>query len=250
MQFLLKVKTMKRLNDFLGNVGFSEQLLKVIENMNIVDCCDNLDNVENVFFESKDFFIFSSIRPQFNEDMLEQQINIEALSDDKICFVKKINLENKHYSSVICYVRKLSETYKMHPSEQKSSISVGYQEDEYPSDILDEVIMSAIQKKYPQAVCCTSLQIFNKDLEDNVYWAEQRLLTKCKFYFVEIIEEKSTNYVIPIERPNRAQEIIISYYSLARNNNDKDLLFEVEVTTSEYDKLQKLLGTISLYIDK
>lgn len=239
---------MKRLNDFLEDVGFSEQLLEAVENMNIVDSCDNQDDFENVFLDSNDFFIFSSIIPQFNEDMLEQQINIETLSDDKIFLVKKINLENTHCSDVICYVRKLSETYKMHPRERKSPISIGCQEDEYPSDILDEVILSAIRKEYPNAVCCTSLQFVDKDLVHNVHWAKQRVLTKCKFYFVEIIEEKNTNYVIPIERPNRKKEITISYYSLDRNN--KDLLFEIDVTTSEYDKLQKLLGTISLYIDK
>lgn len=109
------------------------------------------------------------------ENEVENITHIKMLPNDRIVFVKKINLENTRISGVLCYARKPYDGYSMRPKKktQLEHNMFGYQEDEYPSDVLDMKILDGVKKQFPNAICQTSILMFDKEVERNQFWMSQ-----------------------------------------------------------------------------
>ena len=170
---------------------------------------------------------------------------VELLPKEEICFVKKINIENNYFSGVVCYTRKFSENYKMQPyTDGKDALLYHYQEDEYPSDLLDEVILQAIQQQYPKATCHTSIQMFNVDLEQNKHWKDQHHRSMVTLYIIEDAEAMSPYYAAPVKSPNRCFEVQIYKYNLNPNTQSEYDFFTCHVETTEYEELKRLQSSL------
>lgn len=114
-------------------------------------------------------------------NIMEQGREIKALPSENIVFLKKINLENTYSSDIVCYARKISPQYTIVPKKNRQDILFfGYDEDEYPSDALDQGILRELQKKFPNAQCHTSLIMFDAEVENQRRLSEALKLEKTK----------------------------------------------------------------------
>ena len=142
---------------------------------------------------------------------------VELLPKEEICFVKKINLENNYFSGVVCYTRKFSENYRMQPhTDGKDTLLYHYQENEYPSDSLDRVIIEALQQQYPNATCHTSIQMLNVELEQNRRWKAQRSQSVVTLRVFEDVAVSLPNYTEPIMCPNQYVELEIYKFDVEK----------------------------------
>lgn len=165
---------------------------------------------------------------------------VELLPKEEICFVKKINLENNYFSGVVCYTRKLSENYRMNPHVGKNN----YQEDEYPSDSLDKVILQVIQEIYPNAICRTEIQMFSDRLEQNRRWLEQCNKSMVTLHIIEDTEAMLPCSAAPVTYPNRCFEVQIYKYNLNPNTQSEYDFFTCHVETTEYEELKRLKSSL------
>lgn len=103
------------------------------------------------------------------------EIKLLPLEDWNI--VKTIEIEKKLFNgdikfAEIVYLRKFTATYKMAfkepPSEDDRFLRYlyGIPQDEYPNDILDKCILTAVRDQYPNAEIKNSLMIFSTDLDE------------------------------------------------------------------------------------
>lgn len=84
---------------------------------------------------------------------------------------KTIKLNHRDfYGDEIIYFRQFTDGYRMKTSshlteeERRNRLVTGTPEEEYPSDVLDELIFSAVVNKFPEAKKQTSLLLFDTDL--------------------------------------------------------------------------------------
>lgn len=169
---------------------------------------------------------------------------VELLPKEEICFVKKINLENNYFSGVVCYTRKFSENYKMQPyTDGKDTLLYHYQEDEYPSDLLDEVILQAIQQQYPKATCHTSIQMFNVDSEQNKHWKDQHHRSVVTLRIFEDAAVSLPNYTEPFMCPYQCFELEIYKFDVDPNAQSNDDLFLYHVNNTDYKEIKRLLSS-------
>ena len=166
---------------------------------------------------------------------------IKALSKDEIVFLKKINLENTRFSGVLCYARKPYDGYSMRPiqKDQFERNMYGYQEEEYPSDMLDVKILECIRQQFPNAICQTSILMFDSEVERNQYWLSQH---KKEVFQIHL------NYV-PSTPPytgatGMVKEIEIYYYPLPEeklNRLNENLLITTD-NFNDYKRYESLLN--------
>lgn len=96
---------------------------------------------------------------------------IEFLNNEELRVVKKIDLNDDQFIDAhIIYLRNLTDTYKMKPKNPaigdiEHSI-YGTPQNEYPRDLLDDVVFNAVKEKYPQATIESSLKLFGLDIVD------------------------------------------------------------------------------------
>lgn len=132
---------------------------------------------------------------------------ITVLPIDKICFVKQIYLEGHHFSGVICYTRSLTNEYKMGDRN-----SEGHDEKGFPYDLLDEAMLYAIQRVYPNAFCKTTMQVCNIELDYNKLWRSQREVHSVDIYVEEMAEEVLPGYTFPISHPRHVVKLDVELY--------------------------------------
>ena len=101
---------------------------------------------------------------------------IRALSNTNLKVVKKISFSFEqgglYHQGYVIYLRDLRQGYKMNcktPDTQQEEFDRflnGIPEDEYPSDIIDEKILEAVEKKYHDSKIKSSLLVFSTELRD------------------------------------------------------------------------------------
>ena len=111
------------------------------------------------------------------ENLKEMDRVIRILSDDKICVVKRVDVERIIPNGGIAhgeivYLRKFTEQYTMKQKELESEqekfhrMVFGIPEEEYPSDILDDVILKGIEKVFPNPRKKSQILLLNTELQD------------------------------------------------------------------------------------
>lgn len=102
---------------------------------------------------------------------------IRVLDNEKISIVRRIAVEKKMQwggiaHAEIIYLRRFTEQYKMQTKEVKTEqehfhrMITGIPEDEYPNDILDEVILKGINSVFPNPRKKSQILLLNTDLMD------------------------------------------------------------------------------------
>lgn len=95
---------------------------------------------------------------------------ITVLPQDEIRFVKTISVVQEiggvpHRAEMI-YLRRPMPNYKMKPaSNPDESLYFGNKEEQYPSDIIDDLILEGVKKVYSEVHVRTSLLLFNTELD-------------------------------------------------------------------------------------
>lgn len=165
---------------------------------------------------------------------------ISVLPLEKMFFIKKISLEDTISSVVVCYARTLSEDYRMKPdkSARENHLYLGYEENDYPHDILDKRILKELQSKFPNAQPHTSLMMLNADMENNQIWLSQ-------------YEKEELNIIIefvsplrPIRRVHDNKPKIEIYYPRVMRAHNKRKNANINIITdnnNEYNELCSLL---------
>ena len=119
---------------------------------------------------------------------------IRVLDNEKISVIKRISVEKKMTSggvahADIIYLRRFTEKYKMKQKEVQNDqekfqrMLMGIPEEEYPNDILDEVIFKGIEKAFPNPKKMSQILLLNTELMDL-----KRELERSKKSFNIIIE--------------------------------------------------------------
>ena len=94
-------------------------------------------------------------------------IQVNVLPANEIKYVKTISFtktfQNQLYTAKIVYKRNPSDQYKMDDSKQTpfEKMMYFYNEECYPHDLIDEIILRGIRRKYPEARVTTSLMILD-----------------------------------------------------------------------------------------
>ena len=102
---------------------------------------------------------------------------IRILDNNKISIVKRVSVERKMpYGGVahaeVIYLRRFTDHYKMKQKEVRSEqerfqrMLTGIPEEEYPRDLLDEVILKGVEKVFPQPVVKSQILLLNIELQD------------------------------------------------------------------------------------
>ena len=102
---------------------------------------------------------------------------IRVLSNNKISIIKRFMVEKKlrqggvAYANII-YLRKFTDQYKMLKKEVKTEqeqfhrMLTGIPEEEYPNDLLDEIIMRGIESVFPNPKRKSQILLLNTELQD------------------------------------------------------------------------------------
>lgn len=120
------------------------------------------------------------------KDVLKSMDNvIRILSVNNWNVLKTINLRkdignNREVSASLMYLRSFSGEYRMRQNkvvnekEKMKRLLYGIPEEEYPSDILDELILHGVQRSYPDAKMKSRLILFSSEINDiqiiSQYW--------------------------------------------------------------------------------
>lgn len=138
------------------------------------------------FFWNKAYLNDSLVMNNFNESswaILNDRLtaidrNIHPIMSGKYMVVKEISVTvrigNNNYSEgKFVYLRNLSDIYKMQTSPESLSFKEkfdrllnGIPQNEYPTDFLDEIIQSAVNKRFPDNKSHSSLMIFSTEIRD------------------------------------------------------------------------------------
>ena len=171
---------------------------------------------------------------------------IKSLSNEQICYVKRLYLDDSYLGGVVCYTRPISKSYPMKIKKRSENELYLYQfsEDEYPDDALDKAIRKALKKDYPNIVCKTSLQFFDSELEDNLRWKNEREVVASQIQIEEIINAVNTPFTSPQIHPSRIWPINIETYYLKGvkfNRAKAEVLRLYPCPTAEYNTLEPLI---------
>lgn len=178
---------------------------------------------------------------------MENVRTIKSLSNEQICYVKRLYLENSFFGGVVCYTRPLSESYKMKIRERSENELYLYQysEEEYPKDALDEAIFNALEKDYPNIICKTSLQLFDSELEDNLRWKNERNHVVSNIQIEERVNANNTPFASPQTYIQRMLSLNIEIYYLKGIQYDRtkaEALRLYPCSTAEYNTLVQLIN--------
>lgn len=124
---------------------------------------------------------------------------IRVLSNNDLSVKKNISFSNQYPQGItqygdIIYLRKLSSNYKMkkvevvNKKEKFNRLLKGIPQDEYPSDLLDQLILQAVKSRYANAECKSSNVLFSTDLKDLQFY-EGMHKTQCH---IKILPDLST----------------------------------------------------------
>lgn len=136
---------------------------------------------------------------QMNQDNADKVINIIKIMDNVIRIIDQkdfnilkciefsdIQFDGRIQPGKVLYLRKLSSIYKMSnkeivdDKERFNRLLNGIPEDEYPSDIIDNVIYNSVRERYNNAIIKSSLILFTTDLRDLQYY------NRCIHYSTEV----------------------------------------------------------------
>lgn len=123
---------------------------------------------------------------------------IRVLDSEKISIIKRIAVEKKmQWGGIahgeIIYLRRFTEHYKMQTKEVKTEqeqfhrMISGIPEDEYPNDILDEVILKGVDSIYPNPRRISQVLLLNTELMD----LKRNLVCSKKAFNIRIEPEYS-----------------------------------------------------------
>lgn len=99
-------------------------------------------------------------------------IQVNVLPANEIKYVKTISFtktfQNQLFTAKIVYKRNPSDQYKMDDSKQTpfEKMMYFYNEECYPHDLIDEIILRGILKNYPDAQVSTSLMLLDVEKEN------------------------------------------------------------------------------------
>lgn len=106
----------------------------------------------------------------------EEDSIIRVLSDSKICIIKRLFVNagylGRKYNAYFCYLRRFTDDYKMKNEENLSEqerfnrILNGIPEESYPSDLLDEMIINAVNLLYPNVKTNSKVLLLNSELKE------------------------------------------------------------------------------------
>lgn len=154
---------------------------------------------------------------------------IRLLPIEQWCYTKKIFLENHYFSGVLVYTRQMSKDYKIVPKDAANHLYL-YKEEEYPCDVLDQVILSSIQEKFPDVTCRTHLRGSSMDIDDAKRWIEGREKKDVPLYIRAVENKQLPGIPFPISVPLREFGISLELYTLKGTKNDS--LFAVDMIYS------------------
>lgn len=111
------------------------------------------------------------------DNLKEMDRVIRVLNNDKISIVKRISVEKKIAKGGVAhadfiYLRRFTEKYKIQEKEVKTEqeqfqrMLTGIPEDEYPNDILDDVIYRGIESVFSNPKKKSSILLLNTELQD------------------------------------------------------------------------------------
>lgn len=97
-------------------------------------------------------------------------MEITVLPLEEVRFIKTISvvqeIAGRPYRAEIIYLRRPSSDYKMKPdSNPKENLYFRIKEEQYPSDIIDDLILEGIKKAFTEVSVRTSLLLFNTVLD-------------------------------------------------------------------------------------
>lgn len=143
------------------------------------------DYSERIIERKPDFFLLTKDNlARFYDVVREQDHQIRLLRDGYRMIVKTIIL-NEDRRGLKCnakmvYLRDLTPQYKMIPKEVKDHLtqfkrdSIGQPQDEYPHDFLDDTILNAVRKVYPDADVNNSLLVANSEYRNLLIYRKYR----------------------------------------------------------------------------
>ena len=112
-----------------------------------------------------------SKEPWLNMQIHARRYQIDYLPLEYLRVIKKIHLNDRSIiDGQVVYLRKFTEQYKMRTPQEISDTERfnrflnGTPENEYPSDVLDDLIYDRVRDHYPLATMETKLLLFHTDL--------------------------------------------------------------------------------------
>lgn len=141
---------------------------------------------------------------------------ISFLDDNDLRVVKQIDLNDDRFEDAhVIYLRNFTATYKMKEKNPEiddfERMLNGTPQNEYPNDILDDVILAMIRKKYPNAEIKSSLHLFGLDI---IKMQEQKIysLANCTIKIVPYYRHPISNHPIYLHENELSIPIDIFYH--------------------------------------
>lgn len=162
---------------------------------------------------------------------------INVLSIEDIYYVKTISFSVEYYGRLytgkVVYKRNLSEHYVMDESKRSEidKMLCFYPENCYPKDIIDEIILQGISKKYPDAKVHTQLMLCDVERDDIV----NELSHYKKVDFQINIQPRVDDINALIKTGKTTWRVFIKSLPLYLTNSDETELFRSEGSFIYYD---------------
>lgn len=159
----------------------------------------------------------------------------KTLSLDEIRIVKTISISSEmrsipNYAEII-YTRKLSPSYYIKKSGGNIE-RLFYEHDEniYPNDSIDDFILAAVNKTYPNAKMKSSLMMFDIELEHH----KKILSSKIKVKFLIQVNPRFDDMQQVIESGKKEWKVFVVNLDLFCYPNEKDI-FKDSLSICEYN---------------
>ena len=116
---------------------------------------------------------------------------ISFLDNEDLRVIKQIDLNDDRFIDAhVIYLRNFTPTYKMKEKDPEISdferMLNGTPQNEYPNDILDDIILATIRKEYPNAEIKSALYLFGLDIvkmqEQKIYSLANSTIKVVPFY--------------------------------------------------------------------
>lgn len=176
---------------------------------------------------------------------------IEFLNNEEMRVIKKIDLNADQFIDAhIIYLRDFTATYKMEPKnpaigEIERNIH-GIPQNEYPKDLLDDIIFNAVKEKYPQATIKSSLKLFGLDIVD---LENQKLytLTNNNILIIPIYYHPTTKVPMQLNENSITISLDIFYHHKSTHEwlepNVDRIIFSEDIQNGNFTKLIQLIPT-------
>lgn len=142
--------------------------------------------------------------------------------------------QRRIHFGTIAYSRNISDKYQMNPKHENDAMRPfrDYEEEEYPFDIIDDVILRAIDSVYKDAAHKSQLQIFDANVRDNNFFTKNR-------------RNVTAHILITSTQPN-VIDIPLHVFFIALSDKDlfDSLTMPIVVSDQEYKYITENINTI------